>query len=215
MRGAHSSRGRGAPRRRWRPDQRGGCSGGFTCGRGSRGTCVPQSCRPCRRPRSGGSMRGRRRGRGGGRRARTGCKWRKGWSAGCRPGASAGRFCWRRRAREEGAGVAAVLSCRFCRWRGSKEGTETGRAGSRSTSPPRLAVPLPTSANKGARKYITPWYGYAHPQLCELMLCSSGHTLEKHFTRLVVPAHSPHRCSCSAPAHRNNEVWMGGNRCRY
>ncbi|KAI4970872.1 hypothetical protein ZWY2020_001786 [Hordeum vulgare] len=44
------------------------------------------------------------------------------------------------------------------------------------------------------------------------MLCSSGHTLEKHFTRLVVPAHSPHRCSCSAPAHWNNEVWMGGNR---
>ncbi|XP_044961879.1 cullin-associated NEDD8-dissociated protein 1-like [Hordeum vulgare subsp. vulgare] len=151
MRGARSSRGRGAPRRRWRPGQRGGCSGGFTCGRGSRGTCVPRLCRPCRRPRSGG----RRRGSGGGRRARIGCKWRKGWSAGCRPGASAGRFCWRRRAREEGAGVVAILSCCFCRWHGPKEGTETGQKYI-IPAPGRVVAHSPTSANKGARKYITP-----------------------------------------------------------
>uniref|UniRef100_A0A0A9BK77 Uncharacterized protein n=1 Tax=Arundo donax TaxID=35708 RepID=A0A0A9BK77_ARUDO len=55
------------------------------------------------------------------------------------------------------------------------------------------AVPLVTSRKKGARKYMMPWYGYAHAQLCGLRLCPAGHVLE-HFTRLVEYGDDRGRC---------------------
>uniref|UniRef100_A0A0A9CQ56 Uncharacterized protein n=1 Tax=Arundo donax TaxID=35708 RepID=A0A0A9CQ56_ARUDO len=56
------------------------------------------------------------------------------------------------------------------------------------------AVPLVTSRKKGARKYMIPWYGYAHAQLCGLRLCPAGHDPEKHFTRLVEYGAASGRC---------------------
>lgn len=57
------------------------------------------------------------------------------------------------------------------------------------------AVPLVTSPKNGALKYITPWYGYAHAQLCGLMLSPTAlHVPEKHLTRLVEYGAAAARC---------------------